>query len=167
MARKKKKEKILSMDQGQVCDHKVGFAYSGINKFKCMCILCHLILCKHTVHICTFMLTDVASWREGGGRGAMQQQQNKPDSPSSPTGLTSQGQTETQQNGPQTSSPVELPSQPPRPGSGPTSGGPMPMGPPMGMPPQYRMMPPYVSLLICHIILMVFAMHCCPFMQKK
>lgn len=110
-----------------------------------MCILCHLILCEHIVHICTFMLTDVASWREGGGRGAMQQQQNKPDSPSSPTGLTSQGQTETQQNGPQTSSPVELPSQPPRPGSGPTSGGPMPMGPPMGMPPQYRMMPPYVS----------------------
>lgn len=50
MARKKKKEKILSMDQGQVCDHKVGFAYSGINKFKCMCILCHLILCEHTVH---------------------------------------------------------------------------------------------------------------------
>lgn len=87
---------------------------------------------------------NVASWREGGGRGAMQQQQNKPDSPSSPTGLTSQGQTETQQNGPQTSSPVELPSQPPRPGSGPTSGGPMPMGPPMGMPPQYRMMPPYM-----------------------
>lgn len=87
---------------------------------------------------------NVASWREGGGRGAMQQQQNKPDSPSSPTGPTSQGQTETQQNGPQTSSPVELPNQPPRPGSGPTPGGPMTMGPPMGMPPQYRMMPPYM-----------------------
>lgn len=96
------------------------------------------------------MLIDVASWREGGGRGAMQQQQNKPDSPSSPTGPTSQGQTETQQNGPQTSSPVELPNQPPRPGSGPTPGGPMTMGPPMGMPPQYRMMPPYVSYLFCH-----------------
>lgn len=100
---------------------------------------------KHIIHICTFMLIDVASWREGGGRGAMQQQQNKPDSPSSPTGPTSQGQIETQQNGPQTSSPVELPNQPPRPGSGPTPGGPMTMGPPMGMPPQYRMMPPYVS----------------------
>ncbi|XP_078324244.1 uncharacterized protein LOC111125384 isoform X5 [Crassostrea virginica] len=87
---------------------------------------------------------NVASWREGGGRGAMQQQQNKPDSPSSPTGSTSQGLTETQQNGPPTSSPVEVPSQPPRPGSGPTPGGPMPMGPPMGMPPQYRMMPPYM-----------------------
>ncbi|XP_048776168.2 protein PRRC2C-like isoform X5 [Ostrea edulis] len=87
---------------------------------------------------------NVASWREGGGRGAMQQQQNKPDSPSSPTGSTSQGQTETQQNGPPTSGPTEVPSQPPRPGSGPTPGGPMPMGPPMGMPPQYRMMPPYM-----------------------
>ncbi|XP_061164829.1 protein PRRC2C-like isoform X2 [Saccostrea echinata] len=86
---------------------------------------------------------NVASWREGGGRGAMQQQQSKPDSPSSPTGSMSQGQTETQQNGPQTSGPTEVPSQPPRPGSGP-SGGPMPMGPPMGMPPQYRMMPPYM-----------------------
>lgn len=96
-----------------------------------------------TVILC--LLVDVASWREGGGRGAMQQQQNKPDSPSSPTGSTSQGLTETQQNGPPTSSPVEVPSQPPRPGSGPTPGGPMPMGPPMGMPPQYRMMPPYVS----------------------
>lgn len=95
-----------------------------------------------------FYCIDVASWREGGGRGAMQQQQNKPDSPSSPTGSTSQGQTETQQNGPPTSGPTEVPSQPPRPGSGPTPGGPMPMGPPMGMPPQYRMMPPYVSIAV-------------------
>lgn len=31
MARKKKKEKILSMDQGQVCDHKVGLTYTGMN----------------------------------------------------------------------------------------------------------------------------------------
>lgn len=94
---------------------------------------------------------DVESWREGGGRGAMQQQQLKPE-PQSPPSSTSLSQTETQQNGPQTSggsiNEAPVTTVPPRPGSnhGPPQGPTMPMGPHMGMPPQYRgMMPPYVS----------------------
>lgn len=101
---------------------------------------------------------DVGSWKEGGGRGVMQQQQPKVDTPSSQSSV-SPSQTETQQNGPQiTSGASETPTQqmPPRPGSGPgpTQGPGMPMGP-MGMPPQYRMMPPFVSFHIIFILLIV------------
>lgn len=103
---------------------------------------------------------NVGSWREGGGRGVMQQQPSKTDTPSSPTSQPS-SQTETQQNGPQTSggltSGADTITQPmpPRPGSGPGQIGPaMPMGPPpMGMHPQYRMMNPYVSILTLRSII--------------
>lgn len=99
-----------------------------------------------------FFPLDVGSWKEGGGRGVMLQQQPKTDTPSSQP-LTSPSQTETQQNGPQiTSGASETQTQqmPPRPGSGPgPSQGPgMPMAP-MGMHPQYRMMPPFVCSFYC------------------
>ncbi|XP_041368189.1 protein PRRC2C-like isoform X2 [Gigantopelta aegis] len=92
---------------------------------------------------------NVGNWRDGGGRGVMQQQ--KPDSQSPPLSSPSQTQTETQQNGPPTSGGGDIPSpsqpMPPRPGSnqGPGGQGPMPMGPHMGMPAQFRgMMTPYM-----------------------
>ncbi|KAJ8300218.1 hypothetical protein KUTeg_021737 [Tegillarca granosa] len=92
---------------------------------------------------------NVGSWREGGGRGAMQQQQPQTETPSSKSSQ-SPSQTETPQNGPPTSGGgTEMTTQPipSRPGSnqGPSQQqGPMPMGPHMGLPPQYRMMPPYM-----------------------
>lgn len=109
------------------------------------------IICKNFREIClltvlTFFL-DVGNWKEGGGRGAMQQPSPSKDPPS-PQSSPQQNQIEIQQNGPPISNTMDTPSpqmQQPiglRPG-----GGPMHMGPPpMGIPPQYRgMMPPYVS----------------------
>ena len=94
------------------------------------------------------IFTDVASWREGGGRAVPQPK------PEEPAGNTSNSTpTETQTNGPQMSGGNggqggDGPSQPmpARQGSG---HGPVQMGPPMGMPPQYRgMLPPFVSIMI-------------------
>lgn len=83
---------------------------------------------------------NVGNWKEGGGRGAMQQPSPSKDPPS-PQSSPQQNPIETQQNGPPiTNNSMDTPSpqmQQPmalRPG-----GGPMHMGPPpMGIPPQYR-----------------------------
>lgn len=101
---------------------------------------------------------NVGNWKEGGGRGAMQQPSPSKDVQSGQSsGL--ENQTETQQNGPQMSggsgaagdSPL-APQMPPgaagmplRPGGAQGQGGPMMGPPPYGMPPGYRaMMPPYM-----------------------
>ena len=115
------------------------------------------------VYMNKLCVSDVGSWRDGGGRGAMQQP--KPESQSPPLSSPSQTQTETQQNGPPTSGGADIPSpsqpMPPRPGSnqGPGGQGPMPMGPHMAMPAQFRgMMTPYVSKMI-NISQQSFAIH--------
>ncbi|KAK3602381.1 hypothetical protein CHS0354_011217, partial [Potamilus streckersoni] len=94
---------------------------------------------------------NVGNWREGGGRGVMQQQQQKTESESPPLSQSQPNQSEIQPNGPQMTGgdgpalgphPQQSP-MPLRPGG---SQGPMSMGPPpMGMPPQFRgMMPHYL-----------------------
>ena len=106
---------------------------------------------KYHSYILCFSPIDVGNWKEGGGRGAMQQPSPSKDPPS-PQSSSQQNPIETQQNGPPTpvtgaDTPSPQMQQPMglRPG-----GGPMHMGPPpMGIPPQYRgMMPPYVSSLV-------------------
>lgn len=109
-------------------------------------------------------ISDVASWREGGGRG-VQQQNVKAEDVSQPV-TSAPSQTDTPPSGPLISdgsggggggagtggpgvgggdSSVG-PHMPPRPGSGqgPPQAG-MPMGPPLAVPPYRGMMPHYVS----------------------
>lgn len=98
-----------------------------------------------------YFSSDVASWREGGARGAIQPQPT-PENQSS----SSQAPNVTSQiNGPQMSGGAETPPQqvPPRPGSsnqGPGPGAVPQLGPHMGLtnpPTQYRnMLPHYVSV---------------------
>lgn len=105
---------------------------------------------------------DVGNWKEGGGRGVMQQSSPSKDAQSSPVSGV-ENLTEIQLNGPPTSigsgvpgegsgvtSPMQpggAPGLPMRPAGMQGPGGPMHMGPPpYSMPPGYRgMMPPYVS----------------------
>ncbi|KAL4218896.1 cell differentiation [Mactra antiquata] len=101
---------------------------------------------------------NVGNWKEGGGRGAMQQPSPSKDVPSGQPSVQ-ESPTETQPNGPQMSggnvaagdSPVvpQMPGMaagiPLRPGGAQGQGGPMMGPPPYGIPPAYRgMMPPYM-----------------------
>ena len=120
---------ILALNHSCVSDTISSMRCTCTVMFACPC----LISCR-----CIISVSDVGSWREGGGRAAAQQQ-------------VPEGERDATQNGSVMSgggSGTSEQQQPPQPGMRPTGQGPpFPVGPGRPMMPPYRgMMPPqYVS----------------------